>query len=107
MKGDQDFLEEVLALSEEEFPGFRALVDAAAERRRLMRELAALRKKKEISQKIVAKRMGTSQPVVARLETQSDAKESTLDSYAAAIGARVVRKIVTAVPARMARVRRN
>ena len=53
----------------------------------LVRELAAQRLAAGLSQTEVAARMGTSQSAVARLESgATDARASTLERYAAAIG---------------------
>jgi predicted transcriptional regulator len=66
------------------FPGIR---EAAERRRRLIGELAAARREQGLSQTVVAARMGTSQPVVARLESGTvDVRLSTLERYAAAVG---------------------
>jgi len=73
-------------------PGFRemALRRMAAERRRLIEELAELRKSARLSQTEVAARMGTSQSAVARLEGgDADVRASTLERYAAAIGSQI------------------
>ena len=73
-------------------PGFRemALRRMAAERRRLVEELAELRKSARLSQTEVAARMGTSQSAVARLESgDADVRASTLELYAAAIGSQI------------------
>jgi predicted XRE-type DNA-binding protein len=73
-------------------PGFRemALRRMAAERRRLVEELAGQRKSARLSQTEVAARMGTSQSAVARLESGDvDVRASTLERYAAAIGSQI------------------
>jgi DNA-binding XRE family transcriptional regulator len=73
-------------------PGFRemALRRMATERRRLVGELAGLRKAARLSQTEVAARMGTSQSAVARLESgDADVRASTLERYAAAIGSQI------------------
>jgi predicted XRE-type DNA-binding protein len=70
-------------------PGFReiALRRMAARRRRLVTELTEQRQAARLSQTEVAARMGTSQSAVARLESgEADARASTLERYAAAIG---------------------
>jgi ribosome-binding protein aMBF1 (putative translation factor) len=70
-------------------PGFReiALRRMAAQRRRLVTELTAERQAARLSQTEVAARMGTSQSAVARLESgEADARASTLERYAAAVG---------------------
>lgn len=66
------------------FPGLR---EAAARRRRVIGELVEVRREAGLSQTVVAARMGTSQSVVARLESGSvDVRLSTLERYAAAVG---------------------
>ena len=73
-------------------PGFReiALRRMAAQRRRLVTELTAERQAARLSQTQVAARMGTSQSAVARLESgEADARASTLERYAAAVGRQI------------------
>jgi ribosome-binding protein aMBF1 (putative translation factor) len=73
-------------------PGFRemAIRRMSAERRRLVGELAEQRRTAGLSQTEVAARMGTSQSAVARLEAgDADARASTLERYAAAIGSQI------------------
>jgi hypothetical protein len=73
-------------------PGFReiALRRMAAQRRRLVTELTAERQASRLSQTEVAARMGTSQSAVARLESgEADARASTLERYAAAVGRQI------------------
>jgi predicted transcriptional regulator len=66
------------------FPGLEGM---AARRRELIDELVRARKQIGLSQTEIAARMGTSQSAVARLETgQLDARLSTLERYAAALG---------------------
>lgn len=70
------------------FPGFR---EAAQRRRRLVEELVSARQELGLSQTTVAARMGTSQSVVARLESGDlDMRLSTLERYAAALGQTLV-----------------
>lgn len=65
-------------------PGFREL---AQRRRALLAELVRQRRAAGLSQAEVAQRMGTSQPAVARLEAgEVDARMSTVQRYAAAVG---------------------
>jgi transcriptional regulator with XRE-family HTH domain len=77
------------------------VLDAAARRRAVIRRLAARRALLGLSQTVVAARMSTSQPVVARLESGDlDSRLSTIERYAAAVGLEVdlvVREPVTAV----------
>src|SRR5690606_12420722 len=69
------------------FPGFDRL---AADAEELITELVALRTERGLSQTDVAARMGTSQSAVARLESgKADARLSTLERYAAALGTSV------------------
>jgi ribosome-binding protein aMBF1 (putative translation factor) len=94
MKG---FLDEVIEESTARNPEFPELVVAAERRRELLRDLVAVRRRKGLSQTAVAARMRTSQSAIARLEGQDDAKESMIDRYAAAVGARVERRVVDLV----------
>ena len=67
------------------FPGMREV--ALRRRQQVIEELAAARREASLSQTEGAARMGTSQSVVARLESgQIDARLSTLQRYAAALG---------------------
>jgi ribosome-binding protein aMBF1 (putative translation factor) len=91
-------LDEALPL----LPGFRemALRRMAAQRRRLVTELAAERQAARMSQTEGAARMGTSQSAVARLESgEADARASTLERYAAAIGHQITWRLQGSVPA--------
>jgi predicted transcriptional regulator len=66
------------------FPGLQDLSDR---RRGLIEELVKARRDSELSQTEIAARMGTSQSAVARLESGDlDARLSTLERYAAAVG---------------------
>jgi predicted transcriptional regulator len=66
------------------FPG---LQDLSGSRRALIEELVQVRRDSELSQTEIAARMGTSQSAVARLESGGlDARLSTLERYAAALG---------------------
>lgn len=73
-------------------PGFRemAVRRMAEQRGQLVRALAERRQAAGLSQTEVAARMGTSQSAVARLETgTADARASTLERYAAAVGCEI------------------
>ena len=88
-KNGEDFLKEMLAERCAGDPQFRALFAQAKKRRARLRDLAALRADQGLSQTQVAARMGTSQAVVARIESGAvDTKLSTLERYAAALGKR-------------------
>lgn len=84
-------------------PGFRemALRRMSSERRRLVRELAEQRQLAGLSQTEVAARMGTSQSAVARLEAgDADARATTLERYAAAIGGQISWQLMPPEPGR-------
>lgn len=86
----KDFLDEIIEESTKEDPSFPDMVEAAYQRRILLRELAEKRERAGMTQKDVAARMKTSQSAVARIERgEIDAKLSTLARYAAAIGQRL------------------
>jgi transcriptional regulator with XRE-family HTH domain len=72
-------------------PGFRELArDMSLRRRELLDSLVARRVAAGLTQTEVAARMGTSQSSVARLEAgHVDARLSTLERYAAVVGARI------------------
>jgi len=90
MANRRDFLDEIIDERSERSPEFPDLVEAALRRRQLLRELAARREKLGLSQTLVAARMGTSQSAVARLEAgEIDAKLSTVERFAAALGQKV------------------
>lgn len=87
---EKDFLDEIIEDGTKKNPRFPEMVEAAYRRRVLLRELAAEREKAGITQKDVARAMKTSQSAVARMERgEIDAKLSTVNRYAAAIGQRV------------------
>ena len=66
------------------FPGLQA---SSQRRRELIDELVKARQESDLSQTEIAARMGTSQSAVARLESGGlDARLSTLERYAAALG---------------------
>ena len=90
-----DFLDEMIEESTRRNPRFPELLEAAERRRALLKQLASERKAKGLSQTYVAARMGTSQSAVARLEAaEIDAKLSTVERYAAALGKRVDWRVV-------------
>jgi DNA-binding XRE family transcriptional regulator len=86
----RDFLSEMIAESTARDPQFPQLFEAANARRAALRRLAELRATSGLTQTEVAARMGTSQSVVARIESgEVDTKLSTLERYAVAIGRRI------------------
>jgi ribosome-binding protein aMBF1 (putative translation factor) len=85
-------------------PGFREMAlrlrageqaaRMAADRGRLVRELAEQRQAAGLSQTEVAARMRTSQSAVARLESgTADVRASTLERYVAAVGGQIAWKL--------------
>jgi DNA-binding XRE family transcriptional regulator len=82
-----DDLDDYITERAQKDPEFPALVEAHLERRRLQRALAHKRRELGLTQAEVASRMQTSQSAVARVEAgEVDAKMSTLQRYAIAIG---------------------
>jgi len=92
---NKDFLEELIAERSEANEHFAELVEAAFNRRELIRELAEARVSQSMSQTRLAALMGTSQSAVARFESgDSDVRASTLARYAAALGRRIEFQVV-------------
>ncbi len=99
--GQRDFLDAVIDERTARNAEFPELVAAAVRRRALLRALADKRDASGLSQTVVAARMGTSQSAVARLESaEVDAKLSTVERYAAAIGQRVEFTVIADKPTR-------
>ena len=87
---ERDFLDEMVDERSARNPEFPKMVDAAARRRELLRTLAERRRDQDRSQTTVAAEMRSSQSSVARLEGSAiDARLSTLDRYAEAVGYRI------------------
>jgi DNA-binding transcriptional regulator YiaG len=84
----KDFVAEIVTDRTRRNPEFPRLLKEAEDRLALARKLAAMREKKQLSQTVVAARMGTSASVVSKLEAGGDVKMSTLQRYCAAIGQR-------------------
>lgn len=83
----KDFLDEVIEKRAKANPEFPEMVEAALKARKLLRSLAERRRELELSQTVVAARMGTSQSALARLEAgEVDPRISTVERYALAIG---------------------
>ena len=96
---NEDLLTEIIAERTARNPGFPVLVEAAVRRRELLRGLGARRERLGLSQTAVAAVMGTSQSAVARLESGDvDARLSTVERYAAALGHKVEWRIAKARP---------
>lgn len=105
-QSDEDFLAELIRERTKKNPNFPKLLEAAVRRRELVASLAAKRQEVGFSQELVAARMGTSQPAIARLEAgEVDAKLSTLERFATALGCRIDWQLViaTAAPGRYPR----
>ena len=96
VEDERDFLTEIIDDCTKLNPEFPQLYAAALKERALLRALAERRVAAGISQREIAKRMGTSQPAIARLERgEIDPKLSTLERFAAAIGQEVEWRIRT------------
>jgi DNA-binding XRE family transcriptional regulator len=72
-------------------PEFKRQVDEALNEARIEQDLVALREQRGLSQAQLAKRIGVSQPAVARLEAgrTKNLTLRTLARYAAAVGAQI------------------
>jgi ribosome-binding protein aMBF1 (putative translation factor) len=89
-RSQPDFLDELIETGSRQKPDFRNLIDAAVDRRELLRQLVRRREALGLSQRDVAAKMGTSQPAVARLESgEVDARGSTIERFATAVGRRI------------------
>ena len=90
MVKQKDFLDELISARQAKNPAFRAMVDAARDRRRMLRRLAEERERRGLTQTQIAAAMGTSQSSVARIEAgKGDVKLSTIERYAATLGQKV------------------
>ncbi len=86
-----DVMAHLVRLRRRMSPGERAAYDERILAIRAVLELAEHRRKRRLSQKTIAERMGVTQPVIARLEKPFDAawrqpSLSVLSRYAAALG---------------------
>lgn len=70
-------------------PAFKKEYDALEEEFALINELLAARTRAKLTQAELARRMGTSQSAVARLESGRSPSMASLRKYAAATGSRV------------------
>ncbi|MBM3586175.1 MAG: helix-turn-helix transcriptional regulator [Alphaproteobacteria bacterium] len=88
-------------------PAFRREYDALEEEFRLAAELIEARSRAGLSQGDVARRMGTSQPAVARLESGRHRPTTrSIEAYAKATGHRVEIRLVPIVSKKAATKRR-
>lgn len=91
----RDDLEDYIAERAARNPGFPGLMEAAAERKRLLRDLAAARRTARLTQADVATRMKTSTSAVARLERgEMNPTVATLQRFAAAVGRKIDWRLV-------------
>ena len=73
-----------------EHPEFDEMLDAAIRARELIRRLAEARTRAGLTQTEVARRMGTTQPAIARFEAGGlDPRLSTVERYARVVGLRL------------------
>src|SRR5436309_15953048 len=87
---EPDALDELIAERTARNPEFPKLMEAAARRRALLKELGKMREKGGRSQTAVAAEMETSQSAIARLEGASgDARIPTVDRFVQVLGFRV------------------
>jgi predicted transcriptional regulator len=77
-------------------PAFKAAYDALEEEYALIRELLDARTRAKLTQAQVARRMGTSQSAVARLESGRSPSMASLRKYARATGSKVQIKLTKA-----------
>lgn len=78
-KGSSDDLEAFIQERTDRNPEFPRLMAEAAERKRLLSELADARRSSGLTQTIVAARMGTSTSAVARLEHGGSESDGVYD----------------------------
>ena len=83
---ERDELDDYIKSRDKKDPGFAGLVEAAQRRRAFAKRLAAERKRRRMSQTLVAARMGTSASMVHRVENGLDVRVSSIERYAAALG---------------------
>jgi predicted transcriptional regulator len=74
-------------------PAFKAAYDALEEEYALIRELLDARTRAKLTQAQVAKRMGTSQSAVARMESGRAPSMASLRKYAKATGSKIEIKL--------------
>ncbi len=99
-----DALDEMVATFAAEDPRFVRMYESARCRRALLRDLAEKRQAQARSQTDVAAAMATSQSSLARLETRADdARLSTIDRLADALGYRVEYRLVRVAGGKVAR----
>ena len=94
---ERDDLQASVAKWTNEDPDFPLLVKAFEQNERLLDEMVRCRVSQHLTQRKVAERMGTSQPVIARVERGDvDPRLSTIQRLAVALGSIVEWRIVSA-----------
>jgi DNA-binding XRE family transcriptional regulator len=90
-KKTKDDLDRWLENEYRKHPGMEARVDAIVAEMTLEQDLVALRERAGVSQRELAKRLGVSQPAIAKLESGKvkNVGVVTLARYAAALGGRL------------------
>jgi len=84
---ERDDLDIEIAARTERNPDYPRILAAAERTRALVRALADERERAGLTQAEVARRMGTTQPAVARLERgDADPRLSTIERYAEVVG---------------------
>jgi len=84
---ERDDLDIEIAARTERNPDYPRILAAAERTRALVRALADARERAGLTQAEVARRMGTTQPAVARLERgDADPRLSTIERYAEVVG---------------------
>lgn len=92
----EDELESYIA-EEKRNPAFRTAYEDVEERHSIIDRLVGLRRRRRLSQSVVAERMGVGQSTVSGFETEdSDPRLSTLQRYARAVEAKL--RLVVVVP---------
>jgi len=82
----RDFLEEIIEESSRKDRHFRRKVDTAYEQRVRARQLAERRVKLGMTQTAVARKMGSTQAEVSKIESGADVRISTFERYASVLG---------------------
>jgi transcriptional regulator with XRE-family HTH domain len=91
MEIEKDFLDELIEEGTTEDPEFAQLVEAGRRARALVRMLARARDQAGITQAELARRIGTTQSAVARLEgAERDPRLSTVVRYAQIVGRELI-----------------
>jgi DNA-binding XRE family transcriptional regulator len=87
---ERDDLDEEIEARTRRSPDYPRILAAAQRTRALVKALAQARERAGLTQAEVARRMGTTQPAVARLERgEADPRLSTIERYAEVVGWRL------------------